>query len=84
MIKVSRDVGGAVSSMDGSRNRSTRRWLLLPGGEALQKIVRSVDELHMVIQQIASSTEEMSSVSEGISSGYSGDFAVRKGNNGWC
>ncbi len=70
MIKsIQNDVGGAVSSMDGVKKQvDAEVAFAVQAGEALQKIVRSVDELHMVIQQVATSTEEMSSVSEGISS----------------
>jgi len=70
MIKaIQGDVGGAVASMDGVKRQVDKEVAFAAqAGEALQRIVRSVDELHMVIQQIASSTEEMSSVSEGISS----------------
>jgi methyl-accepting chemotaxis protein len=70
MIKsIQGDVGGAVSAMDGVKKQVDEEVAFaVEAGEALQKIVRSVDELHLVIQQVASSTEEMSSVSEGISS----------------
>jgi methyl-accepting chemotaxis protein len=70
MIKgMQGDVGGAVASMDGVKKQvDAEVAFAVQAGESLQRIVRSVDELHLVIQQIASSTEEMSSVSEGISS----------------
>ncbi len=70
MIKsIQGDVGGAVVSMDGVKKQvDDEVAFAVQAGESLQRIVKSVDELHLVIQQIASSTEEMSSVSEGISS----------------
>jgi methyl-accepting chemotaxis protein len=59
MIKgIQEDVDGAVVSMEFSSK----------AGESLHKIVRSVDELHTLVQQIATATEEMSSVSGHISS----------------
>lgn len=69
MIKsIQGDVGGAVVSMDGVKKQvDDEVAFAMQAGESLQRIVRSVDELHLVIQQVASSTEEMSSVSEGIS-----------------
>lgn len=69
MIKgIQGDVGGAVASMDGVKKQVDHEAAFaVQAGEALQRIVRSVDDLHLVIQQVASATEEMSSVSEGIS-----------------
>ncbi len=59
----------AVQSMDvGSSKVETGVHLATEAGESLQEIVRSVNELQAMVQQIASATEEMSAVSEHISS----------------
>ncbi len=69
MIKAIQDeVESAVVSM----NKGTERVEVgveysTKAGEALNKIVNSVEGLHAMVQQIASATEEMSTVSETIS-----------------
>ncbi len=69
MIKgIQKDVDGAVVSMDGATKQVDAGVAFSSmAGESLHKIVRSVDDLHAIVQQIAAATEEMSSVSEHIS-----------------
>ncbi len=62
------EVQKSVTSMDEvSRMVGTGVEFSTQTGEALQKIVSSVSELQMMVQQIASATEEMSATSEHIS-----------------
>ncbi len=59
----------AVSAMENSLKRvELGARLSTQAGDALQKIVESVNGLQAMVQQIASATEEMSTVSESISS----------------
>ncbi len=69
MIKAIQDeVEKAVASMnDGTERVNIGVELSTQAGKALHGIVKSVDELHCMVQQIASATEEMSTVSETIS-----------------
>lgn len=70
MIKAIQDeVKKAVASMnDGTGRVNIGVKLSTQAGDALCNIVKSVTELHFMVQQIASATEEMSTVSETISS----------------
>ena len=59
----------AVSAMENTLKRvELGARLSTEAGDALQKIVESVNGLQAMVQQIASATEEMSTVSETISS----------------
>jgi methyl-accepting chemotaxis protein len=66
MIKAMQDeVFKAVSSMEeGTRRVETGVKFSTQAGEALGNIVGSVEQLQTMVQQIASATEEMSSVTE--------------------
>jgi methyl-accepting chemotaxis protein len=70
MIKtIQKDVDGAVSSMDGVKQQvGAEVQFSIQAGDSLHTIVRSVSDLHSMVQQIATATEEMSAVSEHISS----------------
>ena len=62
------EVQKSVTSMDEvSKMVGTGVDFSTQTGEALHKIVSSVSELQMMVQQIASATEEMSATSEQIS-----------------
>lgn len=68
MIKAIQDeVFGAVDAMENATGK-VNRGVELSGqaGDALAKIVRKVDDLQLMVQQIASASEEMSSTSEEI------------------
>ncbi len=69
MIKTIQDeTKGAVSAMDESLQKvGTGVALSKEAGNALLKIVNSVNSLQSMVQQIASATEEMSTASEQIS-----------------
>ena len=69
MIKgIQDEVERAVTSMDkGTEKVQSGVEYSIKAGEALKKIVDSVEGLHGMVQQIASATEEMSTVSETIS-----------------
>ena len=69
MIKAIQDEAGkAVSTTEESQHRVERGVdLSKKAGGALHKIVKSVNDLQLVVQQIASATEEMSQTSETIS-----------------
>jgi methyl-accepting chemotaxis protein len=69
MIKAIQDeVSRAVHSMEeGTKRVEIGVDFSVQAGDALRNIVKSVDELHSMVQQIASATEEMSTVSEQIS-----------------
>lgn len=59
----------AVSAMESSLKRVEEgARLSTQAGDALHRIVESVNDLQSMVQQIASATEEMSTVSESISS----------------
>ncbi|MFZ5998127.1 MAG: methyl-accepting chemotaxis protein [Nitrospirota bacterium] len=59
----------ALAGMDESLKKvESGASLSREAGEALHKILKSVDDLQSMVQQIASATEEMSAVSEGINS----------------
>ncbi|MBI5194435.1 MAG: methyl-accepting chemotaxis protein [Nitrospirae bacterium] len=63
------EVGKSVTSMDEvSKMVGSGVEFSTLTGDALHKIVSSVNELQMMVQQIASATEEMSATSEQISS----------------
>lgn len=63
------EVQKAVVSMDeGSKRVEIGVEYSRSAGTALKDIVKSVDNLQSMVQQIASATEEMSTVSEQISS----------------
>ena len=55
-------MGDATGKVDSGVNDVTR------AGEALHRIVKSVEGLQSMVHQVASATEQMSSVSEGVSS----------------
>jgi methyl-accepting chemotaxis protein len=69
MIKAIQDeVQKAVTSMnEGTKRVNVGVELSTQAGNALQGIVKSVNNLQTMVQQIASATEEMSTVSETIS-----------------
>jgi methyl-accepting chemotaxis protein len=69
MIKgIQDEVEKAVTSMnDGTERVNVGVELSTQAGNALHGIVKSVNNLHTMVQQIASATEEMSTVSEQIS-----------------
>jgi methyl-accepting chemotaxis protein len=69
MIKaIQGEVDNAVQSMDLATNQvEAGVERSAQAGEALQYIVRSVGDLQSMVQQIASGTDEMSSVSEQVS-----------------
>ncbi|HAK87800.1 MAG TPA: methyl-accepting chemotaxis protein [Nitrospiraceae bacterium] len=69
MIKAIQDeVSRAVHSMEeGTKRVEVGVEFSVKAGDALRNIVNSVNELHSMVQQIASATEEMSTVSEQIS-----------------
>ncbi|MDI6727620.1 MAG: methyl-accepting chemotaxis protein [Thermodesulfovibrionales bacterium] len=69
MIKtIQEETNGAVSAMDESLQKVETGVALSTGaGNALLKIVDSVNSLQSMVQHIASATEEMSTVSEQIS-----------------
>jgi len=65
---IQEEVQKSVTSMDEvSKMVGTGVEFSTQTGEALHKIVSSVSELQMMVQQIASATEEMSATSEQIS-----------------
>ena len=65
---IQEEVQKSVTSMDEvSKMVGTGVEFSTQTGEALHKIVSSVSELQMMVQQIASATEEMSATSEHIS-----------------
>ncbi len=68
MIKSIQDeVFGAVDAMENATGKvNVGVELSGQAGEALVKIVRKVDDLQLMVQQIASASEEMSSTSEEI------------------
>jgi methyl-accepting chemotaxis protein len=68
MIKSIQDqVIQAVSSMDGmTKEVKMGVELSAQGADYLRRIVGSVDELHIMVQQIASATEEMATTSDEI------------------
>jgi methyl-accepting chemotaxis protein len=70
MIKAIQDeVDKAVVSMgEGSKRVGVGVEFSIQAGDALRKIVGSVNELQSMVQQIASATEEMSTASEQINS----------------
>jgi methyl-accepting chemotaxis protein len=69
MIKVIQDeVNRAVDAMENATGKvATGVDLSMQGGEALGAILKSVNELQVMVQQIASATDEMSATSEQIS-----------------
>ena len=69
MIKTIQDeVSMAVNSMESATsNVNLGVDLVTKAGAALQDIVLSANDLQIMVQEIASATEEMSSTSEGIS-----------------
>ncbi len=65
---IQNEIEKTVSSMEGvSRKVGVGVDFSFQAGEALRKIVGSVNELQSMVQQIASATEEMSATSEEIS-----------------
>lgn len=65
---VQDDVGKAVEAMDSVINNVNGGVELVgQAGSSLRTIVKSANELQIMVQQIASATEEMSATSEGIS-----------------
>ncbi len=65
---IQREVGEAVRAMDdGTRRVETGVRYSVEAGTAIDGIVATVDELRGVVVSVATSTEEMSSVSEQIS-----------------
>jgi methyl-accepting chemotaxis protein len=70
MIKaIQSEMGLAVSTMDESQHKVEKGVdLSKKAGDALDGIVKSVNDLQLMAQQIASATEEMSVTSESISS----------------
>ena len=60
---------GTFRSVNGScSKKSGHRWELVNrAGESLSSIVRSIDDLNTMVQQIASATEQMSATSNEIS-----------------
>jgi methyl-accepting chemotaxis protein len=65
---VQDDVGKAVEAMDSVINNVDGGVeLVSQAGSSLRIIVKSANELQVMVQQIASATEEMSATSEGIS-----------------
>jgi methyl-accepting chemotaxis protein len=79
-------VGSAVSSIERVSSKVERGVeLSTKAGVELSNIVRSVDELHNMVQQIATAIEEMSATSDQISqdiesiSGISNDTSVASG-----
>ncbi|HOV89714.1 MAG TPA: HAMP domain-containing methyl-accepting chemotaxis protein [Syntrophorhabdaceae bacterium] len=69
MIKaIQNEVGKAVEIMDTATVKvQSGVSLTAQAGDALKAIVKSSDELQLMVQQIASATEEMSATSEEIS-----------------
>jgi len=69
MIKsIQKDVDTAINSMNGVKIQvETEVAFSTEAGKSLHTIVESVGGLHSMVQQIATATEEMSSVSENIS-----------------
>jgi len=66
---IQSETGQAVAAMENSLKRvELGARLSTEAGDALQKIVESVNGLQSMVQMIASATEEMSTVSESISS----------------
>lgn len=64
---IQEEVSKAVSSMDGIiREVKVGVDLSTQGGGVLRNIVDSVDQLHVMVQQIASATEEMAQTSDEI------------------
>jgi methyl-accepting chemotaxis protein len=70
MIKsIQKDVDVAIGSMSGVKVQvEAEVGFSTQAGQSLHTIVESVGQLHLMVQQIATATEEMSSVSENISS----------------
>jgi len=70
MIKsIQKDVDVAIGSMNGVKVQVEAEVAFsTQAGQALHTIVESVADLHSMVQQIATATEQMSSVSENISS----------------
>lgn len=65
---VQEEVAKAVGAMDtASSNVNGGVELVTQAGSSLRTIVKSANELQIMVQQIASATEEMSATSEGIS-----------------
>ncbi|MCX8111190.1 MAG: methyl-accepting chemotaxis protein [Syntrophorhabdaceae bacterium] len=69
MIKaIQNEVTKAVDIMDSATTKvQSGVELTMQAGDALKAIVKSSDELQLMVQQIASATEEMSATSEQIS-----------------
>ncbi|MFO0752986.1 MAG: methyl-accepting chemotaxis protein [Thermodesulfovibrionales bacterium] len=66
---IQEETGKAVSGMEASlRKVEAGTSLSMEAGESLSAIVNRVGTLQSMVQQIAAATEEMSAVSEGISS----------------
>ncbi len=80
MIKAVQDeTEGAISAMNGSFERvESGVSLSREAGSALALITKSITELQEMVQQIASATEEMSTVAETITSDIAGVAATSK------
>ena len=76
---IQQEMNKAVESMDaGASKVDTGVHFATKADEALKNIVRSVNELQSMVQQIASATDEMSAVSEHISCGIEMGATVSK------
>jgi len=64
---IQEETGKAVASMEyGTKRVEVGVEFSAKAGEALRRIVGSIDELQSMVQQIAAATEEMSTASEQI------------------
>ncbi len=79
ITSIQREVHEVVASMETIARVTTGVELSTQAGDVLRSIVGSVDQLHVMVQQIASASEEMASTSEQISKDIESIASVSKG-----
>jgi methyl-accepting chemotaxis protein len=86
MIKSIQDeVGRAVLSMESiTKEVKSGVDLSVQAGDVLRNIVASVDQLHLMVQQIASATEEMAATSDEINRDIESIASVSKETSASC
>ncbi|MGD9578245.1 MAG: methyl-accepting chemotaxis protein [Syntrophorhabdus sp.] len=83
ITSIQKEVHEVVASMETiTREVTTGVELSTQAGDVLRSIVGSVDQLHVMVQQIASASEEMASTSEQISKDIESIASVSKETSG--